>query len=115
MKPSAYLINAARGGIVNEDALVGALTEKQLAGAAIDVFASEPATAEHPLCHLENIILAPHAIAWTHELFAEIGHKCCEQVASLSRGQLPGGLVNKEVAGRRGFQEKLWRFQSRGI
>ena len=111
MKSSAFLINAARGGIVNEDALVGALTAKQIAGAAIDVFASEPVNAEHPLCHLENVILAPHAIAWTDELFAEIGHKCCEQVVSLSNGQVPEGLVNKEVAQRRGFQEKLRRFQ----
>jgi phosphoglycerate dehydrogenase-like enzyme len=111
MKPSAYLINAARGGIVNEDALIEALNLKRMAGAALDVFASEPATSQHPLCQFENVILAPHAIAWTDELFAEIGHKCCEQVLSLLNGQVPGGLVNKEVAVRRRFQEKLCRFQ----
>jgi len=112
MKPKAYLVNAARGGIVNEHALVEALTLKRIAGAAIDVFSSEPISSQHPLCHLENVILGPHAIAWTDELFAEIGHKCCEQVVSLSRGQLPGGLVNREVATRPEFQEKLQRFRT---
>jgi phosphoglycerate dehydrogenase-like enzyme len=114
MKPSAYLINAARGGIVNEEALVEALKFKRIAGAAIDVFASEPVTALHPFCHLENVILAPHAIAWTDELFSEIGQKCCRQVMTLARGEIPEGLVNKEVAGRSGFQKKLQRFQPEG-
>ena len=112
MKPNAYLINAARGGIVNEGALVEALTLKRIAGAAGDVFASEPISSQHALCHLENVILAPHAIAWTDELFAEIGQKCCEQVVNLSRGQLPAGLVNREVATRPGFLEKLQRFRT---
>jgi phosphoglycerate dehydrogenase-like enzyme len=115
MKPSAYLINAARGGIVNEDALVEALKFKRIAGAAIDVFASEPVTSQHPLCQLENVILAPHAIAWTDELFSEIGHMCCKQVVSLSNGDVPRGLVNKEVAERPGFREKLQRFQHGGL
>jgi phosphoglycerate dehydrogenase-like enzyme len=114
MKRSAYLVNAARGGIVNEDALIETLKMKQIAGAAVDVFASEPVTARHPLCQFDNVILAPHAIAWTDELFAEIGQKCCEQVLSLFSGQVPGGLVNKEVVGRTGFQEKLRRFQQEG-
>jgi len=107
MKQSAYLVNAARGGIVNEDALVEALKSQNIAGAAIDVFASEPAAAQHPLCQLENVILAPHAIAWSHEMFSEIGHMCCEQVLSLFGGQIPRGLVNKEVAERGDFQSKL--------
>ena len=111
MKPTAYLINAARGGIVNEEALVEALKQERIAGAAIDVFASEPASAQHPLCQLENVILAPHSIAWTDELFAAIGHQCCRQVMMLAKGQIPEGLINNEVCERTLFQRKLQRYQ----
>jgi phosphoglycerate dehydrogenase-like enzyme len=113
MKPSAYLINAARGGIVNEEALVEALKSGGIAGAAVDVFTSEPADSHHPLCQLDNVILAPHAIAWTDELFAENGYMCCRQVISLSRGEVPEGLVNKEVLERPGFKKKLQRFEAK--
>jgi phosphoglycerate dehydrogenase-like enzyme len=112
MKPTAYLLNAARGGIVNEEALVEVLKLKKIAGAAIDVFASEPVSPQHPLCQLENVILAPHAIAWTDELFAEIGYQCCRQVTMLARGDIPEGLVNKKVRERPGFQKKLQRYQN---
>src|SRR5213075_2395628 len=69
MKPDAYLINSARGGIVNEDALYGALKQRCIAGAALDCFATEPVTAPHRFADLENVLLAPHSIAWTNELF----------------------------------------------
>ena len=109
MKPSAYLINTARGGIVDENALVERLQSRAIAGAAIDVFASEPVSNQHPLCQLDNVILAPHAIAWTDELFEELGSMCCRQVATLAKGEIPEGLVNQEVRQRPGFQEKLQR------
>ena len=110
MKPGAYLINTARGGIVDEDSLVERLKSGGIAGAAIDVFASEPVSDQHPLCQLDNVILAPHAIAWTDELFEELGNMCCRQVEILARGQIPEGLVNKEVCERSRFQEKLQRW-----
>ena len=108
MKQSAYLVNAARGGIVDEEALLEALRLKRIAGAAIDVFATEPVT-QHPFFELENVILAPHCIAWTDELFEEIGSMCCRQVVSLVNGSIPEGLVNKEVCQRPGFIRK-WRY-----
>ena len=60
MKPSAYLVNIARGGIVDEEALIDALTDNRIAGAGLDVFTYEPLPAESPLCALDNVILCPH-------------------------------------------------------
>jgi len=60
MKPSAYLINVARGGVLDEEALLAALREKRLAGAALDVFRERPLPADHPLWREEKIIITPH-------------------------------------------------------
>jgi len=60
MKPSAYLINTARGGVVDEDALVWALKSGEIAGAGLDVFANEPLPFDHPLARLDNVVLSPH-------------------------------------------------------
>jgi phosphoglycerate dehydrogenase-like enzyme len=109
VKPSAYLINTARGGIVQEQALHDALASNRLAGAAVDVFEAEPAGSDHPLARLPNTILAPHAIGWTHELFRDIGRMACEAALSLARGQVPAGLVNPEVLDNPKFIEKLSR------
>jgi phosphoglycerate dehydrogenase-like enzyme len=111
MKREAFLINTARGGIVDERALVDALRAGRISGAGIDVFEGEPADGSHPLASLENVILAPHAIGWTHELFRDIGRAACTAVVSLSRGEIPAGIVNPEVLRRPGFLEKL---RSRG-
>jgi len=70
MKPSAYLINLARGGIVDEDALVRALGEKRIAGAALDVFAAEPLPPEHLLWSMDNVIVTPH-LGGFHDQYAE--------------------------------------------
>lgn len=106
MKPQAYLVNAARGGIVDESALEAALKSRRIAGAAVDVFTTEPVL-QHPFFALDNILLAPHAIAWTHELFQEISLMCCQQATALSKGTIPAGLINHEVRERANFIEKL--------
>jgi phosphoglycerate dehydrogenase-like enzyme len=112
MKPNSYLINTARGGIVDEDALYNALRESRIAGAAIDCFAAEPITSPHRFGELDNVLLSPHCIAWTDELFRDIGRTVCRGIIALSRRERPGGVVNPEVFARPGFQEKWARLTS---
>jgi phosphoglycerate dehydrogenase-like enzyme len=113
MKPTAYLLNTARGGIVDEDALYQALKERRIAGAAIDCFAQEPVTKPHRLGELENVFLAPHCIAWTEELFRDIGRAACQVMVDLSLGKQPHGVLNREVLTREKFQEKWQRHQGK--
>ncbi len=109
MKPSAYLLNTARGGIVDEAALAEVLRGRQIAGAAVDCFADEPVTRPHPLGEFENVLLAPHSIAWTDELFREIGRTVCRGMLDLAQGRQPHGVVNPEVFDRPEFQAKWAR------
>jgi len=80
MKPTAYLINAARGGVVDEVALAAALEEKKLAGAALDVFEEEPVSADHPLLKLDNVVAVAHLGAATQEAQTHSGIEICEAV-----------------------------------
>jgi phosphoglycerate dehydrogenase-like enzyme len=112
MKSTAYLINTARGGIVDEAALGEALEQNHIAGAALDCFSVEPLTAPHPLSHLDNILFAPHCIAWTDELFRDIGQMVCRGMVDLAEGRRPHGVVNPEVFNRPGFIAKWERLRS---
>lgn len=112
MKPTAYLLNTARGGLVHENALYDALKNGTIAGAAVDSFVDEPITSPHRLGELENVILAPHSIAWTDELFRDIGRTVCQGMVDLAQGRKPQkGVLNPEVFARPGFQEKWARLQ----
>jgi phosphoglycerate dehydrogenase-like enzyme len=114
MKPGAYLINTARGGIVDEQALADALRSGRLAGAAIDCFAQEPVSAPHPLAEFDNVLLAPHCIAWTEEMFRDIGHAVCRGMLDLSEGRRPQGVLNPDVFARPTFQKKWERLARPG-
>ena len=109
MKPDAYLINSARGGIVDEDALHEALRTSRIAGAALDCFAAEPVTSRSRFAELENVLLAPHSIAWTDELFRDIGRAACQGMVDLSQKRRPRGVLNPQVFDRSGFQQKWER------
>jgi len=109
LKPSAYLLNTARGGIVDEDALFEALQNRRLAGAALDCFTHEPIIEPSRFGELENVLLAPHSIAWTHELFRDIGRTTCQVMLDLASGKAPSGIVNPEVLQRPTFQAKWSR------
>ena len=110
MKPTAYLINVARGPIVDQAALTAALTAGKIAGAGLDVFDPEPIDPADPLLVLENVILAPHAICWTDECFRGIGESACRGLLEAAAGRAPANVVNREVISSPAFVEKLKRF-----
>lgn len=109
MKPNAYLLNLARGGIVDEDALYEALAANRIAAAAVDCFDGEPVVKPHRLGELDNVLLAPHSIAWTNELFRDIGRTACQSLLDLAQGRRPRGAVNPEAFENSVFKEKWER------
>lgn len=110
MKPSAYLINTARGPIVDETALVDALVSGKIAGAALDVFEVEPSGADNPLFQLDNVIVSPHALSWTDQCFSGIGVDDVAAALAVSKGEIPVGIVNKEILESPGWLNKLSNF-----
>jgi D-3-phosphoglycerate dehydrogenase / 2-oxoglutarate reductase len=104
MKPTAYLINTSRGALVDEDALLRALTEGRLAGAALDVLAHEPPAPDHPLLALDNVIVTPHAGFYSDAAIAELQTKAARNVATVLRGELPETIVNRDVLARPNYR-----------
>ena len=94
MKPSAYLINCARGGVVDEDALYRALKGNWIAGAALDVFAQEPPGKDLPLFESDNLIITPHAAAMTEESLQRMAMEVSQGVLKMLAGEIPHNLVN---------------------
>ncbi len=96
MKPTAYLINASRGPVVDEAALAEALERKQIAGAALDVFENEPAI--HPkLVENSRVLLAPHIASASVETRTRMAVMAAENVVAVLEGRRPANLVNAEV------------------
>ena len=89
MKPSAVVINAARGEIVDEQALCKALSERWIAGAALDALVQEPPGPDSPLRKMDNVIITPHSAWYSEEAFVELHRKAAEEVARVLRGELP--------------------------
>jgi D-3-phosphoglycerate dehydrogenase len=94
MKPTAILINTARGPIVQEAALAAALSEGRLGGAGIDVFEHEPLPPESPLRILDNVILSDHASWYSEESVVELKRKAARNVAAVLSGGRPVSPVN---------------------
>jgi phosphoglycerate dehydrogenase-like enzyme len=110
MKPTAYLINVARGEIIDQVALAAALRERRIAGAALDVFDHEPLPLDDPLLQLDNVILTPHFLPATAEIWHATGRATTNGMLQAARGVVPDNVVNPEVLQRPGFQAKLARF-----
>lgn len=113
MKPEAVLINAARGPIVNEPALIRALTEGWIRAAALDVFTQEPLPASSPLVELDNVILTSHSIGWTEELFRDMGREDSIGALAVFRGESPRNVVNRDVLTQPGYLRKLAVYRER--
>lgn len=112
MRPTAFLVNTARGPIIDQRALTQALQDRCIQGAALDVFEEEPVAPDDPLLALDNVILAPHASAWTYELFRDMGHDCVKAALAVARGDVPPYVVNTAVLERPGLQTKLARYRT---
>lgn len=97
MKSSAILINAARGGIVDENALYKALSEGRIRGAVIDVYAEEPPRRDNPLFKLRNVQFSLHTASWTREVFEEMMRLSSMNVIKVLKGEKPENIVNLDV------------------
>jgi len=96
MKPTAYLINMARGPIVDQAALCQALADKAIAGAALDVFEQEPVPANDPILKLDNVIMTAHLSSWSAESFVQLRRDVVKNVVETFKGQQPRSIVNRK-------------------
>lgn len=113
MRPTAFLVNVARGAIVDQAALVAALRDGRLAGAGVDVVDPEPLPADDPLLALPNLVGAPHALGYTDDLVRGCVEGACAALLAVAAGREPPNLVNPAVLDNPLFTEKLARFASR--
>lgn len=97
MKPTAYLINTARGGIIDEDDLVKALNEGKLRGAGLDVMTAEPPAPDNPLLHMENVFVTTHMAACSDESEVRTQHMLAKTIIDFMDGKVPVNIMNKQV------------------
>ncbi len=100
MKSEAFLINTARGPLVDEDALYDALTSGTIAGAGVDVVIDLEPPLDHPLASLDNVIATPHMAYFSQESTLDLEKRAARGVAQVLRGEMPDNLVNPEIVGR---------------
>jgi phosphoglycerate dehydrogenase-like enzyme len=113
MKPTAFLISTARGGLVDQKALYEALRNRRIAGAGMDVFEQEPVDPDDPILQLENVIVTPHGLCWTDECEQIMGESVLRSIQAVATGQAPEHVVNRDVIDTPKMQEKLRRYRER--
>ncbi|MBM3517613.1 MAG: dehydrogenase [Alphaproteobacteria bacterium] len=113
MKPTAFLINTARGPIVDQKALCAALTEGRIAGAGLDVLEQEPPDPNDPILALDNVVLAPHALCWTDQLVEALMTIDINAILAVKRGAEPAAIVNREILTSAAWRAKLADFHGR--
>lgn len=101
MKPTAYLINTARGGVVDEKALIEALRTGRIAGAGLDVFEREPVDVDNPLLKMKNVVVEPHLASGSIESRTAMAVLAAQNLVAGLKGEVPPNLVNKQVLERR--------------
>jgi len=99
MKPTAVLINTARAGVIDSQALCRAVREKKIAGAALDVFDTEPPPQGDPLCKAPNVLATPHIAAYAQEAVSEMDRMCADDLIAFFSGKKPKYALNPEVLG----------------
>jgi D-3-phosphoglycerate dehydrogenase len=97
MKPNAILVNVSRGPVIVDEALIVALSEQRIAGAALDVFSEQPLPAGHPYYGFDNVVVTPHMAGLTEESMMRMGVGAAEEALRVLRGELPKNLRNPEV------------------
>ena len=105
MKPTAIVINMARGPIINEPDLIAALVSGRIAGAGLDVFEEEPVTSA--LIGLDNVTLSPHYLSWTDEMSLGNGGSCVRAIVDVANGRTPKFVINREVLESAAFKDRL--------
>ncbi|HET7056124.1 MAG TPA: NAD(P)-dependent oxidoreductase, partial [Thermomicrobiales bacterium] len=113
MKPTAFLISTARGGLVDQQALYEALRDHRIAGAGMDVFAQEPVDPNEPILQLDNVVVTPHALCWTDECERMMGENVLGSIQDVAAGRVPTNVVNRDAAETPTMQEKLRRYRER--
>lgn len=104
MKKNVFIVNTARGELIDTEALIKALKEEKVAGAGLDVVEGEPIDENHPLLAFDNVIITPHTSAYTYECLRGMGDKVVSDVEKVLRGEIPDGVINKEV-----LEGESWR------
>lgn len=106
MKPTGYIVNTSRGPVIDEAALIAALQNKQIAGAALDVFDPEPLVADSPLRHMDNVILTPHTAAYSEQAIVDLRAAVTKTVADVIQGYLPRHILNNKVVSSHGLRPR---------
>jgi phosphoglycerate dehydrogenase-like enzyme len=106
MKPTACLVNTARGKLLDEQALVNALRENRIRGAALDVFQEEPLPVDHPLRSLENVVLAPHMGYVSEQSYDLFFRQAVENIEAYLDGRIPPGTLNPGAWGKHGHSQR---------
>ncbi|MBU8906213.1 C-terminal binding protein [Desertibacillus haloalkaliphilus] len=106
MKKEAFIINTARGPVIDEEAMIKALQEGKIAGAGLDVLEVEPIDPNNPLLKMDNVIINPHAAFYSVEAQDELKRKTAENVADVLSGYFPTYLVNKDVKEKLNLKDK---------
>ena len=112
MKPTTYFINTARGGLVDEPALIRALEEKWIRGAGLDVFEQEPVDPDNPLLKMDNVVVAPHSLCFTEEYLRLAWSGRLRHADQISRGEIPAEVVNKDVLEKADFKKRFAKYAS---